>query len=56
MRTSANSAPNSIPPALVVGSVLRIVAYATFRLFGYVEVFRTTSEPTYIRMNISIEQ
>ena len=51
MRTSVNSAPNSIPPALVAGSVLRIVAYATFRLLGYVEVFRTTSEPTYIRIS-----
>ena len=56
MRTRANSAPNSIPPALVLGSVLRIVPYATFRLLGYVEVFKTTLEAAYIMINISIQR
>ena len=55
MCTSTNSAPNSIPAALVAGLVLRIVAYATFRLFGYVEVFRTTLEPSCIMINIRIQ-
>ena len=48
MHTHAKSVPNSISPALVSGSVHRIVAYATFHLFGYVEVFETTLEATYI--------
>ena len=56
MHTRANSAPNSIPPALILGSVLQIVLYATFRLLGYVEVFKTTLEAAYIMINISIQQ
>ena len=47
-RNSSTGAPDSISPALVSGSVLPIVAYATFRLFGYVEVFETTLEATYL--------
>jgi hypothetical protein len=35
--------------------VLQIVAYAIFRLFGYVEFFSTTSGPTYVFKNITVK-